>query len=576
MTAVTVSSNGVRSASEEPSAWAPLKIAIYRNLFIAQLISNIGTWMQTVGAQWFLVEHHSSATIVALVQTASLTPTLVLGLFGGVFADLFDRRRLLIVIQTYAVLAAAALATLAFTGVLTPTWLLALTVAIGCCSALTAPAWQAIQPELVPREQIPAAASLGSVTVNLARAIGPALAGVVVLAAGPAAVFALNAVSFAAIIVALRSWKRPGCAPLGERESIALSILAALRWVRHGPVTRRILLRSGLFAFPASALWALLPVTAAQHWHMNSCGYGLVLATLGVGAVIGVALIAQLRRLFATNTVLAGSAGAYALGLVVIAIGPFGVAIPLLLACGMAWIATLTTLNAAVQLSLPPWVRARVMAIYLLVFSGSQALGSYLWGLIAAHFGLAQSLLAAAALLLLTAASVTVLPLRPETGTLDLTTSTAWPTPTLVFQPEPSDGPVLISTSYRVTDDRIHQFAAAMLKVGRSRSRTGGYRWRLYRSGEDPQLVIEEYTVPSWAEFDRQHSTRWLASDNAALATALQCTVDGRAEEHWYFALAGPAGLLGGPSRTSASTRTRRRSITLNGILVPPWAEGRV
>lgn len=576
MTAVTVSSNGVKAASEDMSAWAPLKIALYRNLFIAQLISNIGTWMQTVGAQWFLVEHHSSATIVALVQTASLTPTLVLGLLGGVFADLFDRRRLLIVIQTYAVLTAAVLAALAFTGVLTPTWLLVFTVAIGCCSALTAPAWQAIQPELVPREQIPAAASLGSVTVNLARAIGPALAGVVVLAAGPAAVFALNAASFAAIIVALRSWKRPGCAPLGERESIALSILAALRWVRHGPVTRRILLRSALFAFPASALWALLPVTAAQHWQMNSCGYGLVLATLGVGAVIGVAVIAQLRRLFETNTVLAGSAGAYALGLLVVAIGPFDVAVPLLLVCGMAWIATLTTLNAAVQLSLPPWVRARVMAVYLLVFSGSQALGSYLWGLIAAHVGLAQSLATAAALLLLTAASVTVLPLRPETGTLDLTTSTAWPTPTLVFQPDPSDGPVLISTSYRVADDRIDQFAAAMLKVGRSRSRTGGYRWRLYRSAEDPQLVIEEFTVPSWAEFDRQHSTRWLASDNAALASALQCTVDGRAEEHWYFALAGPAGVLGRPSRTSASPRTKRSTITLNRILDPPWADGRV
>lgn len=576
MTAVAVTSNGAQSVSEDTSAWAPLKIAIYRNLFIAQLISNIGTWMQTVGAQWFLVEHHSSATVVALVQTASLTPTLVLGLFGGVFADLFDRRRLLIVVQTYAVLAAAALAALAFVGVLTPTWLLVFTVAIGCCSALTAPAWQAIQPELVPREQIPAAASLGSVTVNVARAIGPALAGVVVLAAGPAAVFALNAVSFAAIIVALRSWKRPGCAPLDERESIALSILAALRWVRHGPVTRRILLRSALFAFPASALWALLPVTAAQHWQMNSCGYGLVLATLGVGAVIGVALIAQLRRLFATNTVLAGSAGAYALGLLVVAIGPFDVAIPLLLVCGMAWIATLTTLNAAVQLSLPPWVRARVMAVYLLVFSGSQALGSYLWGLIAAHFGLAQSLVVAAALLLLTAASVTALPLRPETGTLDLTTSTAWPTPTLVFQPEPSDGPVLISTSYRVTDDRLDQFAAAMLKVGRSRSRTGGYRWRLYRSGEDPQLVIEEFTVPSWAEFDRQHSTRWLASDNAALASALQCTVDGRAEEHWYFALAGPTGVLGGPSKTNAATRTKRSTITLNGLLVPPWADRQV
>src|ERR1700730_9561633 len=167
MTSVTVSSDGVKSVSEQTSAWAPLKNAIYRNLFIAQLVSNIGTWMQTVGAQWFLVEHHSSATVIALVQTASLTPTLVLGLFGGVFADLFDRRRLLIVIQSYAVLAAAVLAALALTGVLTPTWLLLFTVAIGCGSALTAPAWQAIQPELVPRETIPSPAIIRSLPINV-------------------------------------------------------------------------------------------------------------------------------------------------------------------------------------------------------------------------------------------------------------------------------------------------------------------------------------------------------------------------------------------------------------------------
>lgn len=553
MTATDIRS-GVESAPAQVPALAPLKIAIYRNLFVAQLVSNIGTWMQTVGAQWFLIEQHSSATVIALIPTASLTPTLVLALFAGVFAELFDRRRLLIAAQTYAVVAAIALTTLAFAGVLTPVWLLVFTVVIGCATALTAPAWQAIQPELVPREQIPAAASLGSVTVNAARAIGPAVGGVVVALAGPPTVFALNAVSFVAIIVALRSWKRPPTMALGERERIGRSIVAGLRYVRHGPITRRILLRSALFAFPASALWALLPITSARHWHMDASGYGLVLGILGVGAIAGVAVIARLRDLVAPNTVLAGSAGAYAVGLLVVAISPFGPAIPLLLLCGMSWIATLTTLNAAVQLSLPHWVRARGMAMYLFIFNGSQALGSYLWGLIAAHFGLAQSLMAAAALLVVAAASVAVLPLRPETGTLDLTTSTAWPTPTIVFQPDPIDGPVLISISYRVTEDRIDRFTAAMLKVGRSRSRTGGYRWRLYRSGEDPQRVIEEFTVPSWAEFDRQHRTRWLAYDDDALSTALRCTVDGCAEQHWYLALASPAGVLSGPPRSAQRT----------------------
>ena len=211
--------------AEQPSPWAPLHNPIYRNLFIASFVSNIGTWMQSVAAQWFLVEKHSSDTVVALVQTASLGPTLLFGLFAGVLADLFDRRRLLIVLQTYAVLVALALAVLTYLGRVGPTSLLMFTVAIGCASALAAPAWQAIQPEVVPREQIPAVSTLGSVSGNAARAIGPAIGGVILALAGPAAVFAINAISFAGIIVALLVWRRPKqIAPL-EREHFGQAIV---------------------------------------------------------------------------------------------------------------------------------------------------------------------------------------------------------------------------------------------------------------------------------------------------------------------------------------------------------------
>jgi MFS family permease len=519
------------------SAWAPLRIGVYRNLFLAQLTSNIGTWMQTVGAQWFLVEKHASPTVIALVQTASLTPTLILALFAGVLADLFDRRRLLIGVQAYAVIASALLAVLTWTGVLTPVWLLVLTFAIGCAAALAAPAWQAIQPELVPREQIPAAASLGSVTVNGARAVGPAIAGVLVATAGPAAVFALNAVSFIVIIAALLAWKRPPSALLGERERIGQSIITGLRYIRHGPIVRRILLRSALFAFPASALWALLPVTAARHWQMSASGYGAALGILGVGAVLGVVAIPRLRRMFSANLLLAASALVYALGLLAVAYQSFAAATVWLLMCGAAWIATLTTLNAAAQLSLAHWVRARGLAMYLLIFMGSQAIGSFVWGFIASHFGLPASLTTAAVLLLATAATVRWLPLLPETATLDRTVSSAWPTPTLVFEPDPDDGPVLICIAYRVREDRVDEFRVAMRTVGQSRQRTGGYCWRLYRSGEDAELVVEQFTVPSWGEFRRQQTMRWLGSDQEAMAAALTQTVDGRAEEHWFLAL---------------------------------------
>ena len=246
--------------AEQPSPWAPLHNPIYRNLFIASFVSNIGTWMQSVAAQWFLVEKHSSDVIVALVQTASLGPTLLLGLFAGVLADLFDRRRLLLVLQTYAVLVALALAVLTYLGRVGPTALLMFTLAIGCASALTAPAWQAIQPEVVPREQIPAVSTLGSVSGNAARAIGPAIGGVILALAGPAAVFAINAISFAGIIVALLVWKRPKQIVPLEREHFGQAIVTGLLFVNNAPIFRRILLHAALFLFPASALLALLPV----------------------------------------------------------------------------------------------------------------------------------------------------------------------------------------------------------------------------------------------------------------------------------------------------------------------------
>src|SRR5271166_5537715 len=262
--------------AEQPSPWAPLHNPIYRNLFIASFVSNIGTWMQSVAAQWFLVEKHSSDVIVALVQTASLGPTLLLGLFAGVLADLFDRRRLLIFLQSYAVSVALALAVITYLGHLTPTALLMFTLAIGFASALTGPAWQAIQPEVVPREQIPAVATLGSVTANAARAIGPAIGGVVVAWVGPAAVFAINAVSFAAIIFALMAWDRPKqMAPL-EREHFGHAIITGLGYVSNARNFRRILLRTALFLFPASALLALLSrcpqVAPRSRW--LRCGSG--------------------------------------------------------------------------------------------------------------------------------------------------------------------------------------------------------------------------------------------------------------------------------------------------------------
>jgi MFS family permease len=526
-----------RAEAEIPSVWAPIRSRVYRNLFIAQLASNIGSWMQSVAAQWFLVEKHSSDVVIALVQTASLAPTLLLGLFAGALADIFDRRRLLIVLQTYAVVVAMALAALTYLGRVGPTELLLFTVAIGCASALTGPAWQAIQPETVPREQIPAASALGSVSGNAARAIGPAIGGVVVALAGPAAVFAINAVSFAGIIFALLAWKRPvQPAPL-ERERFGNAIVSGLQFVGNSPIFRRILTRAALFLFPASALLALLPVAAAHRWHLGSAGYGVALAAIGCGAVLAVVFATPLHRRASDNVLLAASAAVSGLAPLAVVWLPFGAAIPFLVLSGMAWLMSLTTLNAAAQLSLPSWVRARGLAAYLLVATGSQAIGSYVWGALATREGLPVAMIGSAVVLGVVALSTPVLGLRPCTGTLSLDVSTAWPTPTVTFEPCPQDGPVLVTVHYRVPAESLDDFTEAMRAVRQARLRTGGHSWRLYHSVGRPDTFLERFTVASWTDFERQRTERWLEYDHDAVARARSFTVDDERVQEYYLAL---------------------------------------
>lgn len=520
-----------------PSMRTPLRNIVFRNLFIAQFVSNLGTWMQSVAAQWFLVEQHSSATVVALVQTASLGPTLLLALCAGVLADLFDRRRLLMVLQSYAVIVALALAVLTYLGGLTPTALLLFTLGIGLASAVTAPAWQAIQPEVVPREQIPAAATLSSVSVNVARVIGPAIGGVVVAAAGPAAVFAINAISFTGIIVALRVWHRPRQTPPIEREHFSQAIVTGLQYVINGPIFRRILLRAALFVFPASAMLALLPMAAAHRWHLGAGGYGVALGAIGCGAVLACAVPPPVRERIPPNRLLALCAATYGLAPLAVAWLPFAAAAPLLVLSGTAWLITLTTLNAAAQLHLPRWVRARGLSMYLLVFTGAQAIGAYLWGLLATRSGLGVALVWSAVLLAAAALSVVVLPLHPSTGKLSRDISRAWPSPMMVFEPCPNDGPVLVTVRYQVAEENIGGFVKAMSAVRRSRLRTGGHSWGLYRSLDRPDTVLERFTVPSWTEFERQHTERWLESDHDGAARAVSYTIDKTREHQYYLAL---------------------------------------
>ncbi|MFI6866312.1 MFS transporter [Nocardia sp. NPDC050406] len=515
--------SAVRSEARD-SAWAPLAAPVFRALWIAQLVSNLGTWMQTVGAQWTLVGEPNAATLVSLVQTATTLPVMLLAIPSGVLADLVDRRRLLITAQSVMAALAAALAVLTATGHTTPLLLLTLLFLLGCGQALTGPAWQAIQPDLVPRNQIPAAAALGSMGMNVGRAVGPALAGMLVALSGPTLVFALNAVSFAGILVVLVRWRRPESDRGLPTERPIAALQAGLRFISASPAVRRVLLRCLLFVAPGSALWALLPVVAHDRLGLSSSGYGLLLGALGLGAVIGATQVARLRHTLRPTRLLAVAAVAF--GIATVGAGAIHnevVVLLLLVVGGFGWITGMSTMNSTMQLLLPGWVRARGLSVYQLVFMGGQALGSLLWGLAAGWVGSETALLAAAALLGLCAVSTLWLPVK--VSSVDTTPSAHWPEPVLVFEPAPTDGPVLVLETYRVPDEMAADFVHAMARVGRSRQRTGAMEWRLFRDVGAADRYVEAFVVRSWAEHMIQHQVRLTAQDQAAEARVAQYTV---------------------------------------------------
>jgi len=263
----------------------------------------------------------------------------------------------------------------------------------------------------------------------------------------------------------------------------------------------------------------------------------VALGAIGFGSVLAVAVAAQLRKRVSDNWLLAASAAAYASAPLAVIWLPFAAATPFLVLSGMAWLITLTTLNAAAQLSLPRWVMARGLSMYLLVSTGSQAIGSYIWGVLATRAGLDTALLWSAVVLGAVALSVPVLPLRPSTGKLSVEVSTAWPTPRLVFEPCPNDGPVLVAVRYRVPAGNHEKFVEAMSAVRRSRMRTGGHSWRLYHSVGQSDTFLERFTVASWSEFERQRTERWLDLDTVGVRRAIGYTADQTRRHGYYLAV---------------------------------------
>lgn len=503
--------------SEAPatSALAPLRSPLYRRLWIAQVVSNLGTWMQMVGAQWLVVSASSSAGLVALVQTASTLPVVLLAAPAGVLADVLDRRRVLVSVQGSMVLVAGLLAALTFLGEVDPYVVLGFTFLLGAGAAFVGPAWQAIQPELVPRAQLPQAAALGSVNMNLGRAVGPAIGGLLVAAAGAGWVFALNAVSFAVVALAVASWRRQVRPDPVGREPMVAALRSGARFVRFAPSMRRLIARNLLFVPAASVVWALLPLVATELLGLGSSGYGVLLGLLGVGAVLGAFLLPRLRARLGAEGLLTGLFLVFAVTMVVVGLaGSPVVAGAALAVTGAAWLGVLSTLNATAQQVLPGWVRARALSYYLVVFMAGQAFGGVLWGWVATQAGVRASFVVAGILLVLAALAARWWPLV-DPARVDPEASAHWPEIPFA-EPDRHAGPVLVTVEYQVPVDAEADFLAAMPALSRSRRRTGARAWQLYRDPAVPDHFVEVFQVPTWEEHARQHQGRLTQVDRVA------------------------------------------------------------
>ena len=393
---------------------------------------------------------------------------------------------------------------------------------LGTGAALGTPSYQSLVPELVPRDEIPAAAALNSISINVARALGPAIAGVLVAAAGVGTTFTVAAATALCYAVVVALW-HPPVAERPRPERFVPALRAGSRYIRNAPVVRRILLRAALFLVPASSLFALLPLIASHRLGLGSGGYGLLLAALGLGAIAGALVLPRVRTRFSINTLVTAAGVFYAL--VLAAVGLLHDAIPvlvLLIPAGVAWVVVLSTLNASLQLFLPAWVRGRSLAVYTIVLFGSQALGALVFGGLADLLGLVQALLIAAGSAALAAASIVMWPFLQTDG-MDRSTVVYWPEPQLGPDLDASGRTVMVTVSYRVGTANRQAFVEAMAGVRGSRLRTGAVSWGLYRDGGRDDTFVELFVVPSWEEHLRQHHERLTGTDRAyqERATAL-------------------------------------------------------
>lgn len=506
---------------------APLKHKPFAFLWTAALVSNIGTWMHEVGAGWLMTELTDNALMVSLVAASTTLPVFAFVLVAGVFADIFDRKRYLIVTQSAALIVAAGLTVMAWADIMTPWLLLAFTFAIGACAALMMPAWDAIIPELVPREDLPQAIALGSIGINAARAVGPALAGFIIAGLGSYAVFAINTLSFIGVIAALLMWRRevPESGIVSERFMGAVQ--AGLRFTRHTDALQIVLVRAALFFLPAIGLLSLLPLYVRGSLNGDATTLGYLQASMGVGAILTAFIIPSLKQRFTEDRLLLLAAGVLATSFLLLGlVEQFYLACLALFSGGIAWITAFSILRVKAQQAVPNWVRARAMSVMLMVSFGSMAFGSAIWGYVAKEESLSVAYLTMVAATVLFGLISIPLKLKNVGAEDHESVDFKGAHDELVYTPKPHEGPVQVVIEYDIEKTTVETFLQYIEQLAAVRRRNGAKSWSLLRDLQIDNRFVEQFEIADWAEHERQHA-RTGKADHAVHQKVFSCLRSG-------------------------------------------------
>ena len=522
------------SRTTPPSALGAFRHRTFTVVWIATVISNLGSWVSAAASGWLMTALDPDPFIVSLVQVASNLPLFVLALPAGALTDIVDRRRFLILSEVAVMASCVILAALVTSGLITPTSLLVVTALVSAAGALGAPPWQAVVSDLVPRADLASAISLNGLGVNVSRAVGPAVGGFLVAAIGYGPPFWIDAFSNAGVIGALLWWKGPRKheATLPS-EGFGSAMALGLRHARYNAHLGATLIRAAAFFLFASSYWALLPVVARSQVSASPTLYGTLLGAIGTGAIISAILIPRIKERWGPNRLLAICTAGTAVAMTMFALFTTAAAsLAASLLAGLCWLGAISTLNLSAQVALPEWVRGRGLAVYVTVMFGALSLGGLLWGKLAAVAGVSAALVAAAV------GAVLAVPLtwrwKLQTGeNVDFTPSQHWPAPITLHEVDGDRGPVLVTVEYRVDPKNRTRFLTALFRMAHERKRDGAYSWRVF---EDPAVegrFLEAFLTESWQEHLRHHqrvtyadrlqeeAIRWCIKGDAPVTTHL-------------------------------------------------------